>query len=85
MTKKEFDQIFSACKLEAIGVPENSVESIEEALKKVLSKYSDDEGKMSLYDLTSFLLFESMDYTNKLVYSLFSKILEIPDDKELDS
>ena len=43
---------------------------------KIIEKFRDSEGNLSAYQISLFVLQESLEYTNKMIYTLFSAILE---------
>jgi|BioPla2DNA2_1021312.scaffolds.fasta_scaffold119363_3 hypothetical protein len=70
MNKKEFDDIFIACKQQLLPLT-------EEQLIEKLSLYSDENGKIPLEKLAMFAYLESIKYTNDMIYGLLSRVLDI--------
>ena len=72
MNKKQFDDIFRSTKLKII-------EKVNSNMKENLLKISDESGKISTSELAVFVLSQSMEYTNDMIYSILSKALVTED------
>ena len=72
MTRKEFDAIFEQCKKEHL--PADPAE-----LQKKLNQFADKDGKISGQAMAVFLFIETMQYTNDMLYSVLSKVLDVTD------
>ena len=71
MKKSDFDAIFASARSETLK------EYSPEKIKERLSKYENSNGKISMENLSAELFFMNMDYSDKLIYSVLSKMLDI--------
>ena len=69
MNKNQFDVLFQKC------VQEFNVRN-PDVMKEKIEKFRDSEGNLSAYQISLFVLQESLEYTNKMIYTLFSAIFE---------
>lgn len=70
MSKEEFDNIFMACKQQF------SFKS-EEDIHEALAPFADNNGKISSENIAMFAYVESVNYTNDMLYSVLTKVLNI--------
>ena len=72
MNKEQFDKIFKDC---VVSLSSKDLEEIESRLKS----YSSDNGKISGIEFAMFVYMESKRYSEELIYSVLTKVLEIED------
>lgn len=70
MNKKEFDDIFTTCKQQLFL-------KSKESLHKNLPSYADANKHISPEKIATFVYMESIKYTNDMIYSLLTKVLDI--------
>lgn len=70
MSKKEFDDVFMTCKQQF------SFKS-EEQIHEALTSFADNNGKISPENIAMFAYVESVNYTNDMLYSVLTKVLDI--------
>ena len=75
MTKTEFDRLFKKYLIEY-----NTRDP--KVMKEKIEKFKDKDGKINSTQLTLFVLQESIEYTNKMLYSLLLDIVVKDEDKE---
>ena len=71
MDKKQFDKIFDS------SVQEILRSDTQEQILETISKYSNDNGKLSNEQLAIFSYVESIAKSKELLYSVLSKVLDI--------
>ncbi|HHX63139.1 MAG TPA: hypothetical protein GX707_20875 [Epulopiscium sp.] len=71
MDKKQFDKIFDS------SVQEILRSDTQEQILETISKYSNDNGKLSNEQLAIFSYVESITKSKELLYSVLSKVLDI--------
>ena len=69
MTQDEFDVLFKQAKSQFLVKDESQI-------KKMVSEYVNSSGTIDMNGIAAFAYIESIKYTNDLVYSLLSKLIE---------
>ncbi|MBZ1505996.1 MULTISPECIES: hypothetical protein [Leuconostoc] len=69
MNRKELDEAF-----EKVAAKSEKYWSPEECLKRI-DKFTDDNGKLDMYQMVYFLQSQSADYTNRFVRTVLEELL----------
>lgn len=75
MTHKEFNEIFEGCRKQCLPNDQAQVEA-------KLNAFCDKNGKISPQAMAMFTYVETIQYTNAMLYSVLSKVLNVEDEEQ---